>query len=80
VSNRSKNTPGWPLLAVIAVLISVVALTVFKTPEIDNVVAWLFIGATLLLLGAWSAIAIDHSMWSLRSQRDSKENPDEVDS
>lgn len=72
-----KNTPGWPLLAVIAVLISVVALTVFKTPEIDNVVAWLFLGATLLLLGAWSAIAIDHSMRSLRAQR-GEEDP-EVD-
>lgn len=78
MSNRSKNTPGWPILAVIAVLISVVALTVFKTPEIDNVVAWLFIGATLLLLGAWSAIAIDHSMRSLRAQP-VEEDPDEVD-
>jgi uncharacterized membrane protein HdeD (DUF308 family) len=78
VSNRSKNTPGWPLLAVIAALISVVALTVFKTPEIDNVVAWLFIGATLLLLGAWSAIAIDHSMRSLRAQQGG-EDSDEVD-
>jgi hypothetical protein len=65
-----KGQPGRHLLSVIAVLISVVVLTIFKTPEIDNVVAWLFIGATILLLGAWAAIAIHHEMLVVRARHD----------
>jgi hypothetical protein len=53
-----RQLPGWPILAVIAVLIAVIAVTVFKTPEIDNVIAWLFIGAALMLLGAWTTLVI----------------------
>ena len=55
-----KRIPGWPLLMIVGVLIAVVAATVFKTPEIDNVIAWLFIGASLLMLGAWSALVIHY--------------------
>jgi uncharacterized membrane protein HdeD (DUF308 family) len=56
-----KKVPGWPLLVAAGVLIAVVAATVFKTPEIDNVIAWLFIGASLIFMGAWMAIVIhDH--------------------
>jgi uncharacterized membrane protein HdeD (DUF308 family) len=57
-----RQVPGWPILAVVAVLIAVIAVTVFKTPEIDNVIAWLFIGAALMLLGAWVTLMIqEHS-------------------
>lgn len=56
-----KKTPGWPLLAAAGVLLAVVSVTVFKTPEIDNVIAWLFIGAALILVGAWMSMVIhDH--------------------
>ncbi len=53
-----RKVPGWPLLITAGVLIAVVAATVFKTPEIDNVIAWLFVGASLLLVGAWMALVI----------------------
>lgn len=56
-----KKVPGWPLLVAAGTLIAVVAATVFKTPEIDNVIAWLFVGASLILVGAWTALVIhDH--------------------
>ena len=56
-----RKIPSWPLLVTAGVLIAVVAATVFKTPEIDNVIAWLFVGASLVLVGAWSAMVIhDH--------------------
>lgn len=53
-----RQVPGWPLLAVVTVMITVVAVTVFKTPEVDNVIAWLFIGASLMLLGSWATLII----------------------
>jgi len=57
-----RQVPGWPILAVVVALVAVVAVTVFKTPEIDNVIAWLFIGAALMLLGAWLTLVIqEHS-------------------
>ena len=53
-----RQVPGWPLLAVVAVMVTAVAVTVFKTPEIDNVIAWLFIGGALILIGAWATLII----------------------
>lgn len=50
------NKRGWPVVAVAGAMIAVVAATVFKTADFDNVVAWLFIGAALVFAGAWLAI------------------------
>lgn len=57
-----RQVPGWPILAVVIFMLAAVTVTVFKTPEIDNVIAWLFIGASLMLLGAWTTLTIqEHS-------------------
>lgn len=53
---------GRALILVAAALITVVAATVFKTVEVDNAVAWMFMGASLVLVGAWSAIEIHGAM------------------
>lgn len=64
---------GRALVIVAAALITVVAATVFKTVEVDNAVAWMFLGAALVLVGAWAAIEIYGSM------RDIHKRPDDDD-
>lgn len=53
-----RQVPGWPILAVVTVMITVIAVTVFKTPEFDNVIAWMFLGGALLLIGEWTTLVI----------------------
>lgn len=53
---------GRALVLVAAALVTVVAATVFKTVEVDNAVAWMFLGASLVLVGAWSAVEVHASM------------------
>lgn len=50
--------PGWPILAVAAALIATMAAAVFKAPDIDNALAWMMVGASLLLLGVWVTIVV----------------------
>jgi len=57
-----RNQPGWPLLAVAGIMIATIALTVFKTPEIDNVLAWVFVGSSLILVGCWAAVEVHRAM------------------
>ena len=52
--------PHWPLLAVAATMIGVVAATILKTIEVDNTLAWLFVGSALTLIGEWAAIEISN--------------------
>jgi len=51
----------YALLAAAAALIGVVAATVFKTIEVDNSVGWMFLGASLILIGQWTALEIIQS-------------------
>lgn len=53
-----RQVPGWPILAVVTVMITVIAVTVFKTPEFDNVIAWMFLGAGLIMIGEWVTLII----------------------
>lgn len=53
-----RKLPGWPLVAVAVAMIAIVAATVFRTVEIDNAVAYLFIGAALIMVGAWLTLVI----------------------
>jgi len=74
--------PTWTLLAVAAAMIAVVAGTVFKTVEVDNTIAWLFVGAALVLIGAWLALEVmrivNSTRFSARPPR-SYEDEDEVE-
>ena len=60
---------GRALVIVAAALVTVVAATVFKTVEVDNAVAWMFLGASLMLLGAWSAVEVYAAMSELAEKR-----------
>ncbi len=71
-----RRVPGWPLLAVVVALIAIVAATVFKTPEYDNVIAWLFIGGTLMLLGAWVTLVIQQQTKEMYEGEETFDGPD----
>ena len=65
-----RQVPGWPILAVVTVMITVIAVTVFKTPEFDNVIAWMFLGAALLLVGEWTTLIIQTHTSSGKEESD----------
>lgn len=64
---------GRALVIVAAALVTVVAATVFKTVEVDNAVAWMFLGAALVLVGAWAAIEIYGSMHDIQKRPDDED-------
>jgi hypothetical protein len=66
---------GRALALMAAALVTVVAATVFKTVEVDNAVAWMFLGAALILVGAWASIEIYGAMREINERKEDDRGP-----
>ena len=53
-----ERLPGWQILAVAAALLITMAGAIFKAPNIDNALAWILVGASLILVGVWLCLAV----------------------